>query len=360
MDIEKALVELKDAATTLMFHAEMIPPITDSVGDDVQRSHPPIAPKGSLTSYSTFLQSRPPSFETCAVGEILSLAHLAPELQLHIVHLSAVEAIPMLREARAQGVKITAETCFHYLALASEGIQEGDTRHKCCPPIRSQSNQDGLWEELLKDQADGVIQTVVSDHSPCTPEIKLLPAHLAPKKPSPRKEGHSKGCDSCESSEGEMEGPEEKGDFFSAWGGISSVGLGLPILWTEGTKRDADFSVEEIVRWCCHNTAKQVGLEKSKGDLGVGFDADIVVFDDTAEFKVCFHSRHVHVFIVLMMNRSSQALCSSATKSRHTRTKHSRALCARRGFAVSASSRALMDFQIRRGRRVRRCLSQEK
>jgi allantoinase len=87
-----------------------------------------------------------------------------------------------------------------------------------------------------------------------------------------------------------MEGPEEKGDFFSAWGGISSVGLGLPILWTEGTKRNPEFSVEEIVRWCCKNTAKQVGLEKSKGDLGVGFDADIVVFDDVAEFLVSIFS----------------------------------------------------------------------
>lgn len=271
VDIKKALLELADSAATLMFHAEMIPPVTDSVGDDVQRANPPLAPKGPLTAYSTFLESRPPSFETYAVAEILSLAHLAPELQLHIVHLSAIEAIPMLREARAKGVKITAETCFHYLALAAEGIQEGDTRHKCCPPIRSQSNQDGLWEELLQDQAGGVIQTVVSDHSPCTPEIKLLPRHLAPKK---------------DSSEGEMQGPEEKGDFFGAWGGISSVGLGLPILWTEGLKRNSEFSVEEIVRWCCRNTAKQVGLEKTKGDLGVGFDADIVVFDDKAEFLV--------------------------------------------------------------------------
>ncbi|KAI4949309.1 hypothetical protein J4E91_005048 [Alternaria rosae] len=273
LDIEKALLELRDSTTTLMFHAEMIPPITDSVGDDVQQSLPPLAPKGPLTSYDTFLQSRPPSFETCAVAEILSLAHLAPDLQLHIVHLSAIEAIPMLRKARADGIKITAETCFHYLALASEGIQEGDTRHKCCPPIRSQSNQDGLWEELLQDTADGVIQTVVSDHSPCTPEIKLLPPHLAPKKTG-------------ESSESEKQGSEGKGDFFSAWGGISSVGLGLPILWTEGTKRNPDFSVEEIVRWCCRNTAKQVGLEKSKGDISVGFDADIVVFDDEAEFLV--------------------------------------------------------------------------
>lgn len=287
IDIEKALLELKDSTTTLMFHAEMIPPVTDSVGDDVQRANPPLAPKGPLTAYSTFLESRPPSFETYAVAEILSLAHLAPELQLHIVHLSAMEAIPMLREARAKGVKITAETCFHYLALAAERIEEGDTRHKCCPPIRSQSNQDALWTELLQDQAEGVIQTVVSDHSPCTPEIKLLPSHLAPRKHSTKTLNHDEDCDSSDDGpETPMQGPEEKGDFFGAWGGISSVGLGLPILWTEGLKRDENFSVEEIVRWCCKNTAKQVGLEEYKGDLGVGFDADIVVFDETAEFLV--------------------------------------------------------------------------
>lgn len=283
------MLELKDCATTLMFHAEMIPPITDSVGDDVQRANPPLAPKGPLTAYSTFLESRPPSFETYAIAEILSLAHLAPDLPLHIVHLSAIEAIPLLREARARGVNITAETCFHYLSLAAERIKDGDTRHKCCPPIRSQSNQDGLWEELVQDETDGVIKTVVSDHSPCTPNIKLLPAAFAPKKAaSTRKAGHSESCESCESSEGEFETAEEKGDFFGAWGGISSVGLGLPILWTEGLKRDEAFSIEEIVRWCCMNTAKQVGLERSKGDLGVGFDADIVVFDDEAEFLVSY------------------------------------------------------------------------
>ncbi|KAF2108704.1 allantoinase, mitochondrial precursor [Lophiotrema nucula] len=286
-DIEKALLALKDSATTLMFHAEMIPPITASVGDDVQRAFPPLAPSGPLTSYSTFLDSRPPSFETYAIDEILSLAHLAPNLPLHIVHLSAIEAIPLLREARANGIKITAETCFHYLALAAERVKDGDTRHKCCPPIRSQSNQDGLWDELLQDQADGVIKTVVSDHSPCTPNIKLLPPAFAPAKaPSTRKPGHKHDCESCESSEGEEEGPEEKGDFFSAWGGISSVGLGLPILWTEGTQRNPEFNIEDVVRWCCKNTAKQVGLERSKGDLGVGFDADIVVFDEEATFTV--------------------------------------------------------------------------
>jgi allantoinase len=289
-DIELVLDTLKSSPTTVMFHAEMIPPITDSVGDDVQRAHPPLAPTGPLTHYTTFLDSRPPSFETYAIAEILSLAHLAPDLQLHIVHLSAVEAIPLLREARANGIKITAETCFHYLSLAAENIKNGDTRHKCCPPIRSQTNQDGLWDELVQDTSEGVIKTVVSDHSPCTPNIKLLPAAFAPAKEHSHGHKHSSSapCSSdSESSEGEEQGPEERGDFFSAWGGISSVGLGLPILWTEGTRRDANFSVEQIVRWCCMNTAKQVGLERTKGDLGVGFDADIVVFDDAAEFMVC-------------------------------------------------------------------------
>lgn len=340
-----------------MFHAEMIPPITASVGDDVQRAFPPLAPTGPLTHYSTFLDSRPPSFETYAVAEILSLAHLAPDLQLHIVHLSAIEAIPLLREARAKGIKITAETCFHYLSLAAERIKEGDTRHKCCPPIREQSNQDGLWDELLQDQADGVIKTVVSDHSPCTPNIKLLPAAFAPKKESKRKEGHAKDCSSCESSEGEEEGPEEKGDFFSAWGGISSVGLGLPILWTEGIKRDENFSVEEIVRWCSKNTAKQVGLERSKGDLGVGFDADIVVFDDEAEFIVsCLllatKGRS------LMKYRSSRILCYLGTRSHPTRTRSSRASSARLGCAVSASLLAKKGLQRRLGRLANCCSSQ--
>lgn len=157
------MAELADEPTTLMFHAEMIPPIADSVGDDVQWSVPPLAPIGPLNEYSTFLASRPPSFETYAISEILSLAHLAPNLPMHIVHLSALEAIPLLREARAAGINITAETCFHYLTLAAEAVKNGDTRHKCCPPIRDQSNQDALWSELLRTD-DSVIKTVVSDH----------------------------------------------------------------------------------------------------------------------------------------------------------------------------------------------------
>lgn len=248
-----------------MFHAEMIPPVTSSVGDDVQWSLPPLEPTGPLDVYQTFLDSRPSSFELYAILQILSLAHLAPNLPLHIVHLSAVEAIPLLREARAKGVNITSETCFHYLSLAAEDIKNGDTRHKCCPPIRSQSNQNGLWTELRRSD-DSCIKTIVSDHSPCTPNLKLLPADIAGAVP---KAATIKDID---------------GDFFAAWGGISSVGLGLSILWTEG--QDRGVTVEDVVRWCCGNTAKQVGLDHVKGEIAVGFDADIAVFDDEATFVV--------------------------------------------------------------------------
>ena len=268
-DIADVMNELAEEPTTLMFHAEMIPPIADSVGDDVQWSLPPLAPIGPLNEYKTFLASRPSSFETCAIAEILSLAHLAPDLPLHIVHLSAVEAIPLLREARASGIKITAETCFHYLSLAAEKIQNGDTRHKCCPPIRTRSNQDGLWAELLRED-DSVLKAIVSDHSPCTPELKLLPSNLTgshlPTPPS--------------------EDDKEPGNFFSAWGGVSSVGLGLPILHTSANANEQAISFEDIARWCCANTARQVGLEETKGQLALGFDGDVCVFDDSTEWVV--------------------------------------------------------------------------
>ena len=280
-DISAVMAELADEETTLMFHAEMIPPITDSVGDDVQWSLPPLAPIGPLNEYITFLASRPASFETYAISEILSLAHLAPNLPLHIVHLSAIEAIPLLREARAAGVNVTAETCFHYLCLVAERIQDGDTRHKCCPPIRTQSNQDGLWNELLGGE-DSVIKTVVSDHSPCTPNLKLLPFDLEQTAHS----SHAQPVTPPSENDLVSTKNERLGDFFSAWGGVSSVGLGLPLLWTSAKEGNRDISPIDIAKWCCENTAKQVGLDRCKGRLEVGFDGDICVFDDAAEWAV--------------------------------------------------------------------------
>ncbi|EGD98858.1 allantoinase [Trichophyton tonsurans CBS 112818] len=264
-DIKSAMEELANEKTVLMFHAEM-----ESPGNSEGQGHGGCSSSKSPTSYSTFLSSRPPKLETTAVQEILSLSHVAPDLPLHIVHLSAVESIPMLREARGKGAKITAETCFHYLSLVAEDIQDGDTRFKCCPPVRGKANQDQLWDELLRHSSDGVIKTVVSDHSPCTPNLKMLPSHIP---------GNT--------------GEEKSGDFMEAWGGISSVGLGLPILWTEIQRRfKGDFTpagkpfLEEIAQWCCSNTAAQVSCDKLKGSLAVGYDGDVCVFDDKAEWVV--------------------------------------------------------------------------
>ncbi|EQL34108.1 allantoinase, variant 2 [Blastomyces dermatitidis ATCC 26199] len=292
-DIKAAMLELADLPTTFMFHAEMIP---DANGDTSPANLP--SPSGAPTSYSTFLNTRPSTFETAAISTILSLAPLAPKLPLHIVHLSAMEAIPLLKAARSQGINITAETCFHYLSLVAEEVSDGDTRHKCCPPIRSQVNQDALWEELAKHaDAQGVIKTVVSDHSPCTPALKILPAHI----PGGCAVNNNENNNAAKTNDTTSQ-DEEEGNFLKAWGGISSVGLGLPILWTElqrrrsaadSTSTDTPTStssttsaLEDIVQWCCANTAKQVGLASQKGDLSVGYDGDVCVFDETGEWVV--------------------------------------------------------------------------
>ncbi|QRG39395.1 hypothetical protein FDK38_003837 [Candidozyma auris] len=198
--------------------------------------------------YSSFLASRPDNFETTAIAEIINCSLKYPDVPLHIVHLATHEAIPLMRAAKARGLPITAETCFHYLSLTAEKISACSTHFKCCPPIRSDANRQLLWRALRND----IITTVVSDHSPCTPELKGL----------------------------------EKGDFFSAWGGISSVGLGLPILYTEGQRLNPPISLQEITKWCSSNTAKQVGLSHVKGKLAVGFDADIILFDPETSYIV--------------------------------------------------------------------------
>lgn len=200
------------------------------------------------TSYAAFLASRPDNFETTAIAEIINCSTKEPSVPLHIVHLATHEAIPLVRAAQAQNLPISAETCFHYLSLAAENIPNNCTHFKCCPPIRTEDNRQLLWKALRS----GCISTVVSDHSPCTPELKGL----------------------------------EKGDFFSAWGGISSVGFGLPIMYTEGSKLSPPITLPEISKWCSWNTAKQVGLSHSKGKIEVGYDADFLLFDSEAVYTI--------------------------------------------------------------------------
>ncbi|GAA5943720.1 uncharacterized protein JCM15063_005815 [Sporobolomyces koalae] len=240
-----AMQQLEEAKSLFLFHAELeqAHELANSPHD-----HATTPTTRDPSHYSTFLASRPSSFEDSAIDLILRCAQQHPSLRTHIVHLSASSALETLRHARQQlGLPITVETCFHYLTLSSNDIQAGQTLFKCCPPIRNDENRERLWQGLI----DGTIDFVVSDHSPCTVELKHL----------------------------------ERGDFLTAWGGIGGLGLGLSLMWTESQHRD-QVGMKDILNWCCSRPANQVGLKGKKGELSVGADADFVVFDPNTRFTV--------------------------------------------------------------------------
>jgi allantoinase len=194
----------------------------------------------SSPSYVDFVASRPPQAEVRAVS-----AALAAGGRVHILHLSSADALPLLAEARAAGRPVTVETCPHYLCLSGEEVPDGATEFKCCPPIRSAANRDRLWQGL----ADGTIDIVVSDHSPCTPDLKR----------------------------------RDTGDFAAAWGGIASLQIGLSAVWTAAEERG--HSLSDVVRWMARGPADLVGLVH-KGRIEVGADADLVAFDPSATWTV--------------------------------------------------------------------------
>jgi len=213
----------------------------------------------SSRRFTDFVASRPHHAETLAIAEVIDVARgIRPRrgigTRVHILHLSSAEALPLIAAAQHDGLDITAETCPHYLALTAEEVPDGATQFKCCPPIRDAANRDALWAGL----AAGTIHCVVSDHSPCTPDLKCA----------------------------------DTGDFAQAWGGISSIQLGLPVIWTEARRRG--FSLSEVVRWMAERPADLVGLPR-KGRIVFGADADLVAFDPDAEFVVdpaLLHHRH--------------------------------------------------------------------
>ncbi len=173
-------------------------------------------PASSSPDYADFLASRPPDAEHAAVATAIAAAR-ASGRRLHILHLSAATALPLIAAARADGVRVTAETCPHYLTLDAGHIPDGATEFKCCPPIRDAANADELWAAL----AEGLITAVVSDHSPCTPDLKR----------------------------------QDTGDFAAAWGGIASVQLGLPVIWTAARARG--FTLSDVVGWMARRPATE-------------------------------------------------------------------------------------------------------
>jgi len=191
--------------------------------------------------FADFVATRPPEAETRAVATAIEAAR-RHGARVHILHLSAAAALPLIAAARRDGVRITAETCPHYLTLDAAAVPDGATEFKCCPPIRDAANRDALWAGL----AAGTIDCVVSDHSPCPPELKA-------------------------------------GDFAAAWGGIASVQLGLPVVWTEARPRGV--ALADVVGWMATAPADLVGLAR-KGRIAVGADADLVAFDPDATFTV--------------------------------------------------------------------------
>jgi allantoinase len=208
----------------------------------------PTPPLAQPRRYASFLASRPPQVEVKAVELLVELCR-STGCRIHVVHLSTAFALPAIERAKAAGLPLTVETCPHYLTLCAEEIADGDTRCKCAPPIRGRDNRERLWAALV----DGRIDLVASDHSPCPPLRKTMFGDL-------------------------------QGDFGRAWGGISSLQLALPLLWT-GMRARA-LPLERAAQWLASAPAALLGLAETRGSITTGRRADLVVWDPEASFVV--------------------------------------------------------------------------
>ena len=244
-DFRAALPILAEIGAPLLVHAELPAPIEAAAK---------ALAKAPAAKYSTWLASRPREAENQAIALMIELANEFNP-RVHIVHVSSSDALPVLRAAKSSGLAITAETCPHYLTFASEEIPDGATEFKCAPPIRESENREKLWQAV----ADATLDFIATDHSPCPPEMKR----------------------------------KDTGDFMAAWGGIASLELALPAVWTSALERG--YAVERLPAWSCASPARLAGLEKRKGKIAKDFDADLVIWDPNAKFCVepeRLHQRH--------------------------------------------------------------------
>jgi allantoinase len=242
-DLRHALPVLAELGLPLLAHAEL----PGALAAAAQRT-------GNPRSYARYLASRPAHAEVEAVELLITLAR-ETGAHVHIVHVSAAQALPLLRAARVEGVPITAETCPHYLHFAAEHVPDGATEYKCSPPIRGVSNREQLWRSL----ASGDLEIIASDHSPCPPPLKQ----------------------------------RETGNFEDAWGGIASLQLTVSIVWTGSRRRGYD--IAHIAEWMAAAPARLASLAMRKGAIATGCDADLVVFDPDVRWIVDaerLHHRH--------------------------------------------------------------------
>jgi allantoinase len=228
-DLAKAFPVLARLGLPLMVHAE----------DPAL-----LLPGDSSSSYADYLASRPVEAEHAAIELLVGLMSRA-RAPVHVVHLSSATSLEIIRPAKRRGLPLTVETCPHYLTFAAEEIPDGATEYKCAPPIRSSGERDGLWRALI----EGYIDLVASDHSPCPPNMKRT-----------------------------------HGDFFSAWGGIASLQLSLPAVWTGARARGVP--PERMADWMSAAPARLAGLGNRKGAIAAGYDADIVLWDPDMSFVV--------------------------------------------------------------------------
>ena len=244
-DLRRAMPVIAKHQSRLLVHCELDSP---HEGLGTLRKNP--------THYLSYLASRPRSWENNAIRLMVSLAE-EYKCPIHIVHLSSSDLLPQLQKWRSDGLPVTIETCPHYLCLSAESIPDGQTIYKCAPPIREAANNDRLWEAL----GTGLIDFVVTDHSPAPPDLKAL----------------------------------DTGDFDNAWGGISGLQHSLSMTWTEAEKRG--FHIADLGKWMSENVAKFLGINDRKGKIAVGYDADLVIWDPYEAYvieKNDLEYRHQH------------------------------------------------------------------